>query len=382
MTNIIKSQTTIPISFSERKYMKRVLLFILGGALLSQTVASAQGKFSGYMFGDYYYNFAKDPNLSSIANSGASSASPGGTAFQAFQIRRVYFTYDNDISEKFTTRFRLEVDPSASLFSSNKIGAYVKDAYLTWKNVFSGSNLTFGIQPNPPFDASEGAWGYRSLEKTIMDLRGIAPSRDYGIALKGKLTGDGVFNYWLMFANGSGNAPETDKYKRYYAQVAVKPSAEFLINLNADFQDRAQIADPYNAGKKVSDGSFTASAFLAYSQTGVFKVGFEGFTQSTSTGYNDGTALKSKTALGLSFWASVNLQSDLALVARYDNFDPNTDSKSRGDLRNLIIAGLDWKVEKNVSIMPNVYYETYEAPSGGAAAKAAVIGRVTFYYIF
>jgi hypothetical protein len=274
------------------------------------------------------------------------------------------------------------MDPGGSLFTNNKIGVYVKDAYLTWKNVFSGSNLTFGIQPNPPFDASEGAWGYRSLEKTIMDLRGVAPSRDYGISLKGKLSGDGMFNYWLMFANGSGNAPETDKYKRYYAQLAIKPAAGFLIDLNADFQDRAQIADPYNAGKKVSDGTATASAFLTYSEAGVFKVGFEGFTQSTSNGYNDGTALKSKSGLGLSFWAAVNLQSDLALVARYDNFDPNTDSKSKGDVRNLIIGGLDWKVDSRVSIIPNLYYETYEAPSGGKTPDAAVTARVTVYYIF
>jgi hypothetical protein len=358
-----------------------VLLLMSAATLLAQDKVPA-GKFSGYMFGDYYYNFSKDGNFAGLANSAANSASPGGTAFQAFQIRRAYFTYDNDISEKFTTRLRLEVDPSASLFASNKIGAYVKDAYLTWKNIFSGSNLTFGIQPNPPFDASETAWGYRALEKTIMDLRGIDPSRDYGIALKGKLTGDGMFNYWVMIANGGGNVVETDKYKRYYAQLAVKPAAEFLINVNFDFIDRADIADPYHAGSKVGNSGTTASAFLMYNNAGVFRVGFEGFTQSTSNGFNNGTALASKSALGLSFWAALNLQSDLVAVARYDNYDPNTDGNSKGDVRNVIIAGLDWKVDKNVSIMPNLYYESYEAPATGSAPSAAVTGRVTLYWIF
>jgi hypothetical protein len=362
--------------------MKKMLAVSTLLILLGFSAAVGQGKFSGYMFGDYYYNFAKDANYSALTNSAANSASPGGTAFQAFQIRRVYFAYDNDISEKFTTRFRLEMDPTATLFANNKIGVMVKDAYLTWKNIFSGSNLTFGIQPSPTFDASEGAWGYRSLEKTIMDLRGIVPSRDYGIALKGKLTGDGMLNYWVMFANGSGNNPETDKYKRYYGQLSIKPVPEFFAMLNIDFQDRAQIADPFNAGKKVDDGTLTASLFLNYAQTNVFKVGFEGFTQSLSNGFNDGTALTSKSALGLSFWASVNLQSDLAAVVRYDNFDPNTNSNSKGDMRNLIIAGLDWKVDKNVSIIPNLYYETYETPTGGSAPDPSVTGRVTLYYIF
>jgi hypothetical protein len=362
--------------------MKRAILLVAGLFLLVQSSLLSQGKFSGYMFGDYYFNVARDPNFGALANAGANAAAPGGTAFQAFQIRRVYFTYDNDISEKFTTRFRLEMDPSASLLASNKIGTYVKDAYLMWKNIFGGSNLVFGIQPSPTFDASETAWGYRSLEKPIMDLRGIVPSRDYGVALKGKLTGDGMFNYWVMFANGSGNSPETDKYKRYYGQVSIKPSDNLYAMVNVDFQDRAQIADPFNVGKKVDDGTLTASGFVTYGQSGVYKLGLEAFTQSTSDGFNNGTALTSKSALGISVWGSVFLQSDLAVVVRYDNYDPNTDGKSKGDLRNLIIAGLDWKVDKNVSIMPNLYYETYEAPTVGPTPKAAITGRVTMYYAF
>jgi hypothetical protein len=363
--------------------MKRAILFLAGLFLFAQGLLDAQGKFSGYMFGDYYFNVAKDPNYAGLANSGSNSANPGGTAYQAFQIRRVYFAYDDDISDKFTTRFRLEMDPTASLFASNKIGVYVKDAYLMWKNVFGGSNLIFGISPSPTFDASESYWGYRSLEKTIMDLRGIAPSRDYGVALKGNITGDGMFGYWAMFANGSGNSPETDKYKRYYGQVSFKPNGSFYAMVNFDFQDRAQIANPYGtAGTKVDDGTTTISGFVTYNQAGVFKVGLEGYTQSKSNGFNDGTTLKSLSGMGLSVWASADLNPDWAVVARYDNFDPNTDSKSKGDTRNLILAGLDWKVDKNVHVEPNLYYETYEAPTSGSAPKAAVTGRVTLYWVF
>ncbi len=31
----------------------------------------AQGKFSGYMLGDYFYNVARDPGLSSVSNAAA-----------------------------------------------------------------------------------------------------------------------------------------------------------------------------------------------------------------------------------------------------------------------------------------------------------------------
>ena len=365
--------------------MKRAILLLTGLFLFAQGLLVAQGKFSGYMFGDYYYNVARDPNYLTLANasSNSMSANPGGTSYQAFQIRRVYFGYSNDISEKFTALFRLEMDPTTTnTATGNKLGVMVKDASLTWKEIFGGSNLIFGVTATPSFDASEGYWGYRSLEKTIMDLRGVDPSRDYGVSLKGKITGDGMLNYWVMVADGSGNSPETDKYKRFYGQVSVKPSTNFYAMVNFDFQDRAQIADPYNVGKKVSDGTTTISAFLTYMMPGSFKVGLEGFSQSKSDGYNDGTTLKSLSGMGISVWASADLNADWSVVARYDNFDPNTDSKSKGDARNLIIAGLDWKVDKNVHVEPNVYYESYEAPTVGATPKAAVTARVTMFWVF
>lgn len=143
--------------------MKRALLVVLGLFAFSESSLLAQGKLSGYMFGDYYYNVARDKNYATLSNTGMAGAAPGGTAMQAFQIRRVYFTYDNDISETFTTRFRLEADQGTDVLNSGKIGVFVKDAYLKWKNIFSGSDFIFGIQPPPTYDVSEAAWGYRSL---------------------------------------------------------------------------------------------------------------------------------------------------------------------------------------------------------------------------
>lgn len=367
-----------------KKYYILLLLVWVGSLVAQEKTFTPSGKFSGLMFGDYYYNFSRDASFGGTApsNAAVSSSAPGPTAMQAFQFRRVYFTYDYDIAEQFTTRFRLEVDQGSDVLTSGKIGGYVKDAYLMWKNVFSGSNLIFGIQPTPAYDISEGAWGYRSLEKTIMDLRGIVPSRDQGISLKGKLAGDGTVNYWLMIANNSANAPETDKYKRYYAHIQVKPLPGLQATVYVDYKAAADIKNKYNNNNTVGNGVLASALFVGYSQAGSFNLGFEGFMQSTSDGYDNGTALVSKSALGLSFFGSLNLQSDLVLVARYDNYDPNTDGNSVGDTRNYIIAGLDWKVAKNVSIIPNVLYESYEAPKTGSAPDVSLTGRLTFYYTF
>jgi len=361
--------------------------------LLGLSVAVGQSKFGGYMFSDYYYNVARDANFTGLSNSALSSNSPGGTALQAFQMRRVYFTYDNDISEQFTTRFRLEVDQAANA-SNGKIGSFVKDAYIKWKNIFSGSDLIFGIQPPPAYEVSEAAWGYRSLEKTIMDLRGIVSSRDQGISLHGKITNDGMINYWVMLANNSANSPETDKYKRYYAHVQLKPTTNLQATLYVDYKDAADVLNSYTKNT-VSNAALTTAVFLGYSEPFSYNIGIEGFLQSTSNALKDTSAktYNDKSAIGISVFGSFNIIPELAVVARYDNFNPSSDNNSKdpvhygtgtaGNLaRNYIIAGLSWKVDKNVSIIPNVLYETYEAPKGGTTPDASVTARLTLYYIF
>jgi hypothetical protein len=361
-----------------------VLLVVCSAFAIAQDAAPA-GKFSGYMMGDYYYNIQRDAGFAGLANNASSSAAPGATAMQSFILRRAYFTYDNDISKEFTTRFRLEADQGTDVLTSGKIGVFVKDAFLRWKNIFSGSDLIFGIQPPPTYDVSEAAWGYRSLEKTIMDLRGIYGSRDVGLSLKGKIVESGMFNYWVMIGKNAGNTPATtNKYNRYSAQLHVKPMTGLQATLYYDFYDAADKADPFNKGSFVGNAMSTMSLFASYAVPNSFNLGFEWFTQTTSNGYTapGATSLTDLTKTGFSGWASVNLMTDLSVVARYDNYDPNTNSAAVGDVRNYIIGAVAYKLNKNVTIMPNVLYETYEAPSGGSSPDASVTARLTFYFIF
>jgi hypothetical protein len=344
------------------------------------------------MFGDYYFNVMRDKSFGTTAPLNAVSPA-GPNAYQAFQFRRIYFTYDNDISEQFTTRFRLEADQGAATSSAaqndalagGKVGVFVKDAYLKWKNVFTGSDLIFGVQPTPAYDISEAAWGYRSLEKTIMDLRSIVDSRDMGVALRGKITGDGMVNYWVMIGNGAGTAkPESDKFKRYYAHIQLKPTTNLQATLYVDYKDAANV---YNAATKsnVNGGTVTTALFVGYAEPFSYNVGVEGFLASQANKFTPvGGSLGSLNSMGVSVFGSVNLIPELAAVVRYDYFDPNTNSAANAkyDSRNYVIAGLSWKVDKNVSIMPNLLYETYEAPKTGGALDPSVTARITLNYIF
>jgi len=356
------------------------------------------------MFGDYYYNIARDPLFGATppSNAAISGAAAGPTATQAFQFRRVDLTYDKDIAEQFAVRFRLEADQGFTTapttgddLGSGKMGIFVKDAYLKWKGIFAGSDLIFGIQPSAAFEASEAGWGYRSLEKTIIDLRGIVSSRDFGVAVRGKLVGDGTLGYWILIGNDNGNAPEVNKYKRYEGQVQYKLTKKLVTTVYVDYKDAADILNSYTK-TSVSNIATTEAVYVGYTDEGKCSVGVEAFNQGTQNAIKDTAAkrLDKKTALGLSIFGNCTILSDLAIVARYDVFNPSTTASTKdllnvtastaaGDLaRNYIIVGLDYRATKDVSIIPNALYETYEAPTNGKAPDASLSARLTLFYSF
>ncbi len=369
--------------------MKHLFLALVVAATVGVSGAFAQGKFSGLMFGDYFYNVARD---SSFNGAGQKNAAVGGQKdLQAFQFRRIYFTYDNDISETFTTRFRLEAD-QAALTGNGKITTYVKDAWLRWKNIFNGSDFYFGIQPTSAYEISEAAWGYRSLEKTIMDLRGIVPSRELGVALRGKLV-ENLVNYWVTFSDNTtstsvpnGTSAYSDKYKRYSLQFQVMPSKEFQFTVYGSLLARPAINDPKSTATPPATlgNNLTTLALFAGYKTEMFNIGVEGFMSMLAHDIpnSDTTGLASRNTLGFTVFGTVNLRQDLVAIARYDYYDPNIDNRYKGDLRNYVIVGLAYKPDKNVQIIPNVQYETYQSVPNGRSIDASVTARVTFYYVF
>jgi hypothetical protein len=386
--------------------MKRLLTTLLLVAVVSLS-AFAQGKFSGVFFGDYFYSAARDTAFRSADLSNA--ALKGPKSMQGFVIRRVYFTYDYAINEQFDTRFRLEVDGSngptkGTATVDGKYSVDVKDAWLKWKGVFKGSDLIFGIQPTQAYDVSEAAWAYRSLEKTIMDLRGIVSSRNLGVALRGKIDDKGIYNYWILVGNGGpkdvGNSPKDlsaslatgDKFNVYSILFHVKPDPTVQFTLYGDYRPTYNVNDPASTTAPpatVTNASYTAGGFVNYTQPDKFSVGVEGFLRGTADAYKDLTdpkTLKTQKTLGVSVWGWYNIDTSWSVVGRFDYFDPRTGSSltaaEKGDSRDYILAAIVYKPAKNVQVMPNVQIETFEKIPNVRSVDASVTGRLTFAFGF
>jgi hypothetical protein len=353
-----------------------LILLISALPVFSQVVSG--GKFSGYMFGDYFYNILRDSTINELSD----NALDGEKNIDGFSFRRIYFTYDYKISEQFSTRFRLEsetfIGVKRTLFST-----FIKDAFLKWKNIFEGSDFIFGIQPNPTFQISEGFWNYRSLEETIMDLRGIASSRDFGISLKGKVNAAGTVKYWIMYANGSVLEGEGDKFKRVYSHIEFQPTKEWIITIYGDYHYKPEKYYT-QVEQSVNNNGLSSALFLGFQKDSNFRVGVESFWQ---INYNDlirseenDYYITNRNSLGISLFGWYKLTDALVGIGRYDYFDPNISSDYKGDSRNYFLTGLSFILHERVSITPNIIMETYEKPLNGISINPSITGRITFYY--
>jgi len=332
------------------------------------------------MFGDYFYNVARDTGISSISN----KVLDGDKDFNGFQLRRIYFTYDYNISNIFDTRFRLEAEQEPNT-TSGKVGVVVKDAYLKWKNIFEGSDLYFGIIPTPANQISEDMWGYRSIEKMIPDLRGIVSTRDIAVSLKGKVI-PGTLNYWVMLGNGNSNRPESDKYKRIYTHLHIIPIKNLQATIYGDLKLKGKIQYGQLPDHLFNNLEFTSALFIGYKEEGNFMLGAEGILLTRQNGniksIDNGFEVTDRNTFGISLFGAIEFDSLIGVLGRFDYYDPNFSSQVKGDSRNYFILGLNYRPEKMVNIMPNILIETYEKPVSGIERDLSLTARITFAYSF
>jgi len=345
------------------------------------------GKLWGYVFGDFTYKL--QTNSFNMSNTQYASTPKD---FNSFDYRRIFLGYDYEISEKFSSAFLLASEGQTASDGSRTI--FVKAANLKWKNFFKNIDIIMGQQQTSTFSIASETWGYRTLEKSIMDMRKIGLSYDFGVSLQGRLSNKGDFGYSLMVGNGAGAKPENDKFKKIYVDFWTKLLDKKLV---LDFGGDNEIAQttPYKKSKA------TIKGFAAY-QTAQFSIGFEVFSQLQKNNTTFSKPVPSTVkdtvnavASGISLWAKGVINSKVDWVARYDHYNPDTKFNANNIYLNsyscvytesFAMAGLDFMVAKNVHVMPNIWYDKYANRdvvfNGLSKSSYDLAARLTVYYTF
>jgi hypothetical protein len=162
------------------------------------------GRFSGLMFGDYYWYYKYHQAQIDDSNPTEVEGQHG------VWFRRIFFTYDYAHSEKISIRLRFEAN-SNGRFAGGNLTPYVRDAFLRW-TYRSGHAITLGIHPTLTFEWLDQFWGLRHVEKTPPDLYAIDASRDFGFTFSGPARIHGL-RYAAQWGNESGTGSETREGK-------------------------------------------------------------------------------------------------------------------------------------------------------------------------
>ncbi len=325
----------------------------------------SSGEIKGYMINEYY---------SVLSHHDEEIEGRHG-----FWFRRIYFTYNNKLTDNIKMRLRFEMNSPGDFVSSTTLNALVKDAYLNFK--LSGQDVKVGIISPPTFDNIERVWGYRILEKTPLDLYRLRSSRDFGIALKGNLNSQKTISYEAMFGNGSSNKAEIDKGKIFYGQLGFKPLEGLYLEAYGDYETKSDNKTYYVYQGFISYTGSWGRVGIQYSKKH-FKQEIEG-DEDMEYDYKIFSA-----------FAVIKAADDLELIVRYDRaFGDGFENSFQGSkisyipfadnaVSNLFIGAVSWNATKNVWLIPNIKYVFYGEPDEGDKPSEDIYANLTLWFKF
>lgn len=365
------------------KLLKLIALFLIltSSYSFSQTSQSntdtkekPKGNLYAYAFFDYYYKVAGD-----TLNWGRGEFSKDPVDAQAFTFRRVYLGYNHQLSENISGRILLEGTDHSTITTGDR-GVFIKSMYITIDDVVQNASIYLGHFLTPTWSYSgEPHWGYRSIDKSVTDFRGLGNSNDLGVMLIGNFDRAGLFGYAAMIGNGTGSKAENNKYKKFYGFLNTNPlDKKLYIETYGDFQQ----IDPVRS-------IYTMKLLTTY-RTDKFSIGVDAVRQVQQKFY---TADESDIIpFGVSLFAHGTLiDKKLRAFGRVDYFNPDLDFNNDRVYSNpenyydqiFVTFGLDWSPIKDFKILPNVWLNLYQDKRDVKIdRKADVVGRLTFQYNF
>ncbi len=307
----------------------------------------------GLLFGDAYWV--------------ASNHEPADEGIVSAWMRRGYLTFDSELTKRLSGRMRFELNQDGD-FDVFEFEVDFKDLYL--QTAIGEHRVLFGLSPTPTYNLIEKFWGYRYVERTPMDVQGVA-SRDTGIAANGPIAKNGSISYRVMYGTQLEFGTDSNDAGEWMAAVSWEPNSNWVVELYGDFED------PLSEG----DGRRTLQGFLGY-RTETTRLGLQYSHQDR----DDSQGIKLASLFGV-----VDFSEDWSLLARVDRlFEPSV----RGDdiaylpfdpdaKATLLILGVEARPYKFFSLIPNIEYIHYDDLSGPEPRpEDDLLVRLTFNLTF
>jgi len=374
--------------------MKKTTLF-----LLTLTFCFTQGNISGYAIFDY----------------------ENTTGHDYFDIERAYLSYSTDISDDLFFKIRLDVgrdkdviqviEPATptgvdiDITMDQKLSAYIKNAYVDWK-CEQGGTMSIGLIGTNSYGVQEKNWGYRFVDKSVLDKYKMTNTADFGIGYSHKI---GNYNISAQLLNGEGFKKEEndDQYQQavyvslVYGETSLNKNEGYnvglVINYHTDGQDNGDYhidtnSDGVDDAYQDQNGANPTARFYDSKLIGLFggwakdklRVGAE-FNQFSMGEIHTFTTLdpasnpihikRTLEEVTYAVYANYLIKENWDVFARYDINDQNTKNSdinidgilNSDDLRKdeQFLVGAVWNPTKGFYISPNINFkdENQKRPS-------------------
>ncbi len=334
---------------STRRYPHLACLLLALACFSSLAHAATPPRVSGMVYADL-----QDQLHGHTVASGSSS----------FRFRRVYLTVDQDLDSVFAMRITLEGDDN-ELTSKGRGAIFMKQAFLRWNTHRATGDVIMGLSPTPTWSFAESFWGYRSLEKTIMDVQGFGTATDMGVALQRSPDTSHPLGWHAMLSNGAGPRPENSAGKKLTLSLPYR-RGDVGVELMGDYEDERGVRDRWTT--KLFAGWMHAQD----------AVGVELYRR---VAMRAGTALADVVPVGVSAFARKSLNDHWRGIARVDWTDPDRNVSDAGYRELMTLLALDATPSANVHLMPNVMMRNYVAKGAGVPDRKADVNlRLTLWW--
>ena len=221
--------------------------------------------------------------------------------------------------------------------ADDRLTTFLKNAYVDYK-CDNGDKLSIGLIGTNSFGAQEKNWGYRFIEKSVVDKYGMTNTADFGIGYS-KTFGKVKTSMQLLNGEGFKKSDEDGKQSLYLSVLYGESRLDKNDGMNLGFVMN---------NNPQSDGTVNnlVGLFGGWASNGL-RLGLE---------HNQfEVELSDLTEEATSFYLNYDLNDNWDIFVRHDLNDLNVDDDV--DAVDLTIVGGVWNVTNGLMVAPNVYLD-------------------------
>ena len=255
-----------------------------------------------------------------------------------FDLKRAYLSYSSDVSEELFFKMRFDVGRHAD----DRLTTFLKSAYIDYK-CENGDKLSLGLIGTNSYGVQEKNWGYRFIEKSVVDKYGMTNTADFGIGYS-KTFGNVKTSMQLL--NGEGfKSGDSDGKQSLYLSVLYGES-------RLDKNDGMNLGLVINNNPQADGTDSNLVGFFGGWASNGLRLGLEHNQFEVDPIDLDGN---SEIEEATSFYVNYDINEDWDVFVRHDLNDLNVDDDV--DAADLTIVGGVWNVTKGLMVAPNVYLD-------------------------